>query len=411
LAGFAGFAPSAGPKPSGGFPAVAFGGPGAVGSQLEHRSPLVSGKRPAQHRFLLADQADIKLGVWMDPHAGDVTFGEYSETWLTTSLVRGRALSPATLQGYRGLLRRNLLPRFKTTPLRDITPEAVRSWQAELSTSAGADQAAKSYRVLRSILNTAVGDELIVRNPCRVKGAGIEQAPERPIIDAATILQIAEAITPRLRALVVLAGFGGLRTGEMLALTRTDVDLVHRTVRVRAGAHEIAGVGRLVGQPKSEAGYRTVVIPRVAVEALDRHLSTYAAAGADGVVLTNPRGGPLRRATLSEHFRTATASVDGAPVRLHVHDLRHPAATMMGRMPGVTTKELMARIGHSSPRAALIYQHATEERDRAIADYLDTAVTQAQDPATEAAGGSVVKLRRKRGPGRSTAAKTRRSRR
>ncbi|HUQ62388.1 MAG TPA: hypothetical protein VM121_01365, partial [Acidimicrobiales bacterium] len=56
------------------------------------------------------------------------------------------------------------------------------------------------------------------------------------------------------------------------------------------------------------------------------------------------------------------------------HDLRHHAATLTARMPGVTTKELMARIGHASPRAALIYQHATRERDRAIATYLDAVV-------------------------------------
>jgi hypothetical protein len=47
---------------------------------------------------------------------------------------------------------------------------------------------------------------------------------------------------------------------------------------------------------------------------------------------------------------------------------------MIARMPRVTTKELMSRIGHSSPRTALIYQHATAERDEAIADYLDEQV-------------------------------------
>ncbi len=65
----------------------------------------------------------------------------------------------------------------------------------------------------------------------------------------------------------------------------------------------------------------------------------------------------------------ATCAAAGVP-ELHTHDLRHHAATTIARMPGVTTKELMTRIGHSSPRAALIYQHATEERDRAIATYL-----------------------------------------
>ena len=57
-------------------------------------------------------------------------------------------------------------------------------------------------------------------------------------------------------------------------------------------------------------------------------------------------------------------------------------------MPGVTTKELMARIGHASPRAALIYQHATKERDRAIASFLDDVVA----AATPAKRAPVVEL-------------------
>ena len=60
-------------------------------------------------------------------------------------------------------------------------------------------------------LSTAVADLRISRNPCQIRGAGIERAPERPIVEAKNILQLAATITPRLRARVFLAGFGGLR--------------------------------------------------------------------------------------------------------------------------------------------------------------------------------------------------------
>ena len=66
---------------------------------------------------------------------------------------------------------------------------------------------------------------------------------------------------------------------------------------------------------------------------------------------------------------TRAVGVDG----LRFHDLRHSAGTLSA-VAGATTKELMARMGHSSPRAALIYQHATAERDGAIADALDRLV-------------------------------------
>jgi integrase len=179
----------------------------------------------------------------------------------------------------------------------------------------------------------------------------------------------------------------------MLALTRADVDLLHHQVRVRASASEITGSGRLVGPTKTDAGLRTVSLPRVASEALEDHLGRFGQPGADGAVFTGPRGGPLRRADLSAEWRAAAAGVDGAPEGLHVHDLRHAGATMMARMPGVTTKELMARIGHASPRAALIYQHATEERDRAVADYLDEQVSEAVAAAAAGSGATVTPLR------------------
>ncbi|MGH9061670.1 MAG: tyrosine-type recombinase/integrase, partial [Acidimicrobiales bacterium] len=310
------------------------------------------------------------------PAGGETRFQPYAEGWLATRLVKGRPLSPATMQGYGGLLRRNIYPAFADAPLRMITPEAVREWHADLAAHAGRDQAAKSYRLLRAILNTAVEDLRIGRNPCRIRGGGIERPAERPMIDAGMVLDLADAIVPRLHALVLLAGFGGLRTGEMLGLVHRDVDIVRSEVHIRTAALEIGGIGRLVVGPKSEAGIRTVVLPRIVTEALRDHLTQLVAPGDDAVLFTAAGGGPLRRAELSDRWRDAADAV-GAPAGLHVHDLRHHAATLMARMPGVTTKELMARIGHSSPRAALIYQHATEERDRAIADYLDAQIARA----------------------------------
>lgn len=334
-------------------------------------------------------EGDEMGGVALDPRSGDVTLDTYARRWIDNRIVKGRPLTPATRQGYRSLLRRNVALHLGHWPLRKIGPEQVRDWYAEATRSASADQAAKSYRLLRAIFNTAVDDERIGRNPCRLKGAGAESAAERPMVDAGTVLDLAEAVTPRLRALVLLAGFAGLRSGEMLALTRADVDLVHRVVKVRAGAQEIVGMGRVVGDPKSAAGRRTVALPTVVVDALDDHLSTWVADEPDGLLFVAARGGPLRRAELSDRWRSAVATVD-APAGLHVHDLRHHAATVMARMPGVTTKELMARIGHASPRAALIYQHATDERDRALADHMDNEIAGARRRPTAA----VTTLRR-----------------
>ncbi len=193
-----------------------------------------------------------------------------------------------------------------------------------------------------------------------------------------------DAIDAERRAIVVLAGFQGLRTGESLGLRRRDVNLLHAEISVTRQSQELEGGQRFIERTKSDAGRRVLSMPRIVIEALDHHLANFTAPEPDALLFTGPQRrhpqlrGPLRRATLSVSWRAATKAV-GAPENLRLHDLRHHALTVAARMPGITIKELMARGGHSSPRAALIYQHATAERDRAISAFLDAQVTDAEN--------------------------------
>ncbi len=150
-------------------------------------------------------ESEELAGLVTDPKGGERLFGEYADAWVGHRLVKGRPLTPATAQGCRALLRRHLHPAFGATRLRQITPERVRLWHADTA-GPSKDQAAKGYRLLRAILNTAVADGLIGRNPCTIRGVGIEQARERPMLDTATVLELADAIEPRLRCLVLLGG-------------------------------------------------------------------------------------------------------------------------------------------------------------------------------------------------------------
>lgn len=329
-------------------------------------------RQDAENRVRQIEGERLK-GPVADPRRGREQLGDFARRWLEARTVKGKPLAPMTKQGYLGLLRRNIDPSLGEYPIADVTPSVVRDWYSKVSVTAGRDQAAKSYRLLRAILNTAVDDELITRNPCRIRGGGTEHADERPMIDAEFVFRLADAITPRLRALVIVAGFVGLRTGELLGLRRCDVDLANGRLTVLVQAQQIVGQGRIVTGPKSEAGQRTVSLPKIVVEALEKHLASYGQPGDGGVLFTGPRGEPITRAVLSKEWRAARTAAN-APEGLRIHDLRHHAATLTARMPGITTKELMARIGHASPRAALIYQHATEQRDREIATYLDEAI-------------------------------------
>ncbi|MGH9188037.1 MAG: site-specific integrase [Acidimicrobiales bacterium] len=251
---------------------------------------------------------------------------------------------------------------------------------------------AKAYRLLRAIMNTAVEDGLIARSPCVIKGAGAERSPERPVISVDEVFTIADAMPPRFRALVLLAAFSSLREGELFGLCRRHLDLLHGTVTVDQQAQTLRDGRVIVTIPKTDAGLRTVTLPAALVPELEAHLAAYAQPDGEALVFTGEKGAPLRRNHWSTTWRKAARRV-GVP-NLHFHDLRH-AGNTMAAATGASTKELMARMGHSSPRAALIYQHATRERDAAIASALNEVLT-SEDRTPSA---PVVRLR----PTRSSA--------
>jgi integrase len=169
---------------------------------------------------------------------------------------------------------------------------------------------------------------------------------------------------------------GGLRTGELLGLQRQDIDQLNGTVRVLRQAHEITGRGRLLTPPKSDAGRRVVALPAFVLHAMEDHMREHVDRASEAPIFTRPSGRPLRRADLSEAWRDACVKVGLVGVR--PHDLRHHAATVIARNPNVTLRDLMATIGHSSHVAALRYQHASAERNKEIASYLDDLISAAR---------------------------------
>jgi len=304
-------------------------------------------------------------GGWVDPAAGRVLLATRAESFLTD---RPRPLAPKTVELYRNLLDRFILPTFGQVPIGSISTEAVRAWLTRVRDDSSELQSAKAYRLLRSILNVAVSDGVLVRNPCNVRGAGQEHSGERPLASAEQIHQLANAIQAHLRALVLLAGFGGLRRGELFGLQRGDIDLDAGQLSVLRQVVYLKDGTRQVTKPKSAAGVRTVSLPPFVVEALREHLDEWTPVGATAPVFVGERGGPLGPVSLQTGFSGARRKT--GLTQFTLHDLRHAAGTMAA-WTGATTKELMARLGHSTHDAALRYQHAAQARDAEIAAKLD----------------------------------------
>ncbi len=175
-------------------------------------------------RSVLADQA--RAGCSSIP----ATAGPRSSTTQRRGSSSGRGLRPWTRELYDGLLRNHILPTLGHVELAKLTPAVVRAWHAKLSASStiSAITVAKAYRLLKTIMGTAVEDELIARNPCIIKGATVERSPERPIATIAEVDRLVELAEPWMKALTLTATYTSLRLGELSALTKRQVDLTRR---------------------------------------------------------------------------------------------------------------------------------------------------------------------------------------
>jgi integrase len=332
-------------------------------------------KRDAE-LFLAKVEADLARDDWYDPSAGRITVGEFGRAWLAE-----RRLSDTTRERYEIAFRVQILPAFGNVPVNKVREADVRRWRAGLlDGGAGEASVAKAYRLLRAIMSTAVDDGLIRRNPCRIKGAGDDRSPERPVLTVAEVLRVADAMPPRFRMLVLLATFTSLRFGELAALCRGDVDTDAGFVQVRRSQAELSNGQLVIKDPKSAAGRRRVAIPSALLADLRTHLAKYAEAGPDGLVFVGEKGGRLRRQNFRTTWVKALSALQVQPV--HFHDLRHTGNTLAAAH-GASLRELMDRMGHASTRAALIYQHVAKDRDRHIADGLSAQIEAARQGQTE----------------------------
>ena len=336
-----------------------------------HGAPVTYKTEAEARTWLTVQHARLIEGTWRPPAADSPTLKDYAGRWQ----ARRTDLRPTTAALYAAQLERHILPAIGGLRLADLTPAKVEAWTATVRKS-GPTVAAQSYRLLRTMLNAAIADGLLVENPCRVKGAGSARVarPER-IPSTTDVAAIADAVLARWRACVLLLAWGGLRIGEALAITRSDVDPTAGTVSVRRRVYRIPTTGALdVDAPKTAAGRRVVALPRSVADALAEHLDEFTGPS-PGALLWPARGGRYTMpSTFSGVFRDGC---DAAGVeRFRVHDLRG-FALAQAAYSGATVRELQDRAGHATPAAALSYQRSAADRQRQLADRMDEALTAA----------------------------------
>lgn len=332
---------------------------------MQHVAPITFDAKIDAEAWLTDERRLIAAGTWTPPalrrataSTAPITFRGYALAWLAQ-----RDLKPRTREHYRQLLDDHLLPRFGGQPLRAIGPADVRTWWAAVAIGRPAARA-HAYGLLRTIMATAVADDAIPANPCRVRGAGtVKRARTIRPASIDELRAIADGMPDRLRLMVQLAGWCGLRFGELAELRRSDIDTKAGVIRVCRGLSRIKG-GTVVGTPKSEAGIRDVTVPPHILPDVRDHLQRFTAWGRDGLLFPATHGGQLAPTTVQRWFYKAREKANRPD--LAFHDLRHTQA-VLAALTGATLAELMGRLGHSTPAAAMRYQHIADGRDAEIA--------------------------------------------
>jgi integrase len=417
--------------PSGRFQASYLGPDGQ-----RRNAPQTYERKSDADKALSIIEGQIAKGEWTDPDRGKIKLADYAATWIDER----PGLRPRSADQYRWLLRKHIAPQLGGVALAKLSTAMIRQWRATLlRNGVSVSVAAKAYRLLRAVLMTAADeDHILPRNPCRIRGAGDEHADERPVLSVTQVFDLAEMVgrrpignirklpaggyrlrfrrddvmrtSPeiyhtreaaesalwkladdghvdfdhdrRFRALVLLTTFASLRWGEAIALHRADLDFGARCVRVRATLVERSTGEILLGPPKSKAGRRIVGIPEAIIPALREHLELFASSGSASLVFPGAKGGPLRRSNFNKMTAWPYAVRSIGVAGLHFHDLRHTGNTFAAS-GGAGVKDLMARMGHDSERAAMIYQHEARGADQTITSAIDAHIAAERDHQDE----------------------------
>lgn len=322
------------------------------------------------------------------PHPGtnELTVAQWLEHWVSekskpgAASAAGRKIRATTTRAYRSHLDLYLLPALGGFLLSELTDADISAMFEEIHASNTARRRPVSamtmrriFATLRAALNEAVRRHHIPASPCvgvelvhaaRPKPvvwtderiAAWKRGARRPKVAVWTPAQTGRfldaAMTDRLYALYHLIAFRGLRRGEAVGLSWSEVDLDGATLTV---AWQVVQLGweTIEGTPKSDASGRVVALDSETVDALrlhrarqDRERENAGAAWVDtGRVFTRLDGTGLHPGYVTTHFFRLSRQADLPPIRLH--DLRHGAATL-ALAGGANLKVVQEMLGHAS---------------------------------------------------------------
>lgn len=348
-------------------------------------APSTFATKAEANAWLAQVQADIASGTWRHPDdiaaeadaqrradaEAATTFATYATQWLTT-----RPLKKSTHDAYRSYLDHHLIPRWGDIPVRNITTPAIRAWLATELAPERPGARRRAFELFRTVLNSAVDDGLIESSPVKRHMLGSAPRPgetsqrhEPRALSPAEVQALADEVPGYMRTAVLLAAVTGMRSGELRELRWKDVDLDAGTIRVE---RNVTGSGKnlTVTTPKSKAGRRAVRLSTDTVALLRAHRAAAPVRGGEGLLFPASDGSGKHLPAKTWQVNIARACERAGISHASPHDFRHTAASLAGRVPGVSLRDVQASLGQDSPGVIGRYLHTNDEQQTRIADAL-----------------------------------------
>lgn len=310
-----------------------------------------------------------------------VTLAAFTTAWMASTLAACDRKETSKVL-YAGLARKHVVgSAIGLTPLDRLKPSHVEAWTVELRKRQLSESTIRTtYTVLRSILDAAVRDEALARNPAAAVSRPKVSRREAAYLSSAQVRTLlAAAAASRYCAVFELLANTGLRRGEALALTWGDVDFDKKLIRVRGTLARVGGE-LVVTEPKTQKSRRVLHLSPVSERVLRavrlRQMEDRLRAGSVWVqtdyVFTTDHGRPCDPRNALRALKVAAERAGLANVGLHT--LRHSAATVMIEN-GVPLKVVSQILGHFSVSiTGDIYAHVSPDVSAQAMDALGAAL-------------------------------------
>jgi integrase len=313
-----------------------------------------------------ADAHLMRVQIGGPSRRTSLTVTAYADVWLSEQLH----YAPSTAKAARDRMRVMVLPALGKMPLGEVTRGDVQRSVAVWSRKYAPRTVHQGYSFLTTMFATAMRDGLVPATPC----AGVKLPPvhRRHVLpmSALEVEQVADAVLPWYRAMVVLGAATGMRGAEMRGLT-TD-RLVGGDVVVDRQLDGVQSGRPVFAPPKSDAGDRRIALGSVASDALAEHMAEFPP-GVDGLIFTTRQHGPVNRTRAAEAWAAGIKGLD-RPDRSGWHELRHHHASVL-IAAGMSAKAVAERLGHADASETWrTYAHLWPADHAQMAEVADAAL-------------------------------------